>query len=197
MGPLKSSRRRKVSNSPPTSIYDQLYDLNRDDEDDSAEMEELYHARSKKRNRNRMGGINRGGHSSAQKALKRTDYHVTSTGYSGPSIEISSSGHGHYASHDVMYQPECCPLVVDPLTVAALMGFIGAATFFLNTQVTMLLKRKRRRRRRSSSSAAEEWSKIESLEGAREEGQKAYPIWQTVMEALAELEVVSKGKKKY
>lgn len=40
---------------------------------------------------------------------------------------------------------ECCPLVVDPLTFFALIGFIGAATAFLNTVITMnIMMRKRR-----------------------------------------------------
>ena len=44
------------------------------------------------------------------------------------------------------YDPECCPLVVDPLTFTALLAFICAASGFLAVQITMLLRRKRRKR---------------------------------------------------
>ena len=30
---------------------------------------------------------------------------------------------------------DCCPLVVDPLTYAALLGFIALATYFFNVQI--------------------------------------------------------------
>ena len=30
---------------------------------------------------------------------------------------------------------DCCPLVIDPLTYAALIGFIGLATYFFNVQI--------------------------------------------------------------
>merc|ERR1712045_615012 len=41
---------------------------------------------------------------------------------------------------------DCCPPVVDPLTFIALLGFIAAATYFLQQQITMLLGRRRRKR---------------------------------------------------
>ena len=44
---------------------------------------------------------------------------------------------------------ECCPLVVDPLTYAALIGFIGLATYFFNEFIAMsmlMMARKRRKR---------------------------------------------------
>ncbi len=50
-----------------------------------------------------------------------------------------SSGYGHV-------RHECCPLVVDPLTVAALLSFIAGGAAFLNVQITMILGRKRRKR---------------------------------------------------
>ena len=53
-----------------------------------------------------------------------------STGYGG-----ASSGHGH--SGYGLKRVECCPLVVDPLTVISLLAAIGGATFFLNTVITM------------------------------------------------------------
>ena len=45
---------------------------------------------------------------------------------------------------------DCCPLVVDPLTFAALTGFIGLATYFLERYIAMsmlMMARKKRRRR--------------------------------------------------
>jgi hypothetical protein len=56
-------------------------------------------------------------------------------------------GYGSYSGGS------CCPLVVDPLTVTALVGFIGAATFFLNTVITMstAISMIGRRRRRDAS----------------------------------------------
>ena len=50
---------------------------------------------------------------------------------------------------------DCCPLVVDPLTLAALLGFIAAATAFLNTVITMNIMGRRKRRMREASAA---WS---------------------------------------
>lgn len=44
-----------------------------------------------------------------------------------------TSGYGDYHyDHD-----ECCPLVVDPLTLFAFLGFLAGATYFLNTLITM------------------------------------------------------------
>ena len=45
---------------------------------------------------------------------------------------------------------DCCPLVVDPLTFAALTGFIGLATYFLERYIAMsmlMMARKKRRKR--------------------------------------------------
>ena len=43
------------------------------------------------------------------------------------------------------YGSDCCPPVVDSLTYIALLGFIGAATYFLQFTITMLLMRRRKR----------------------------------------------------
>ena len=43
-------------------------------------------------------------------------------------------GHSGYEYHD---DHMCCPLVVDPLALCALLGFIAAGTYFLRTAVTM------------------------------------------------------------
>ena len=43
------------------------------------------------------------------------------------------------------YGSDCCPPVVDSLTYIALLGFIGAATYFLQFTITMLLMMRRKR----------------------------------------------------
>ncbi len=42
---------------------------------------------------------------------------------------------------------ECCPLVVDPLTLVALLAFIAGGTYFLNIAITMNIVGKKRRKR--------------------------------------------------
>ena len=67
-------------------------------------------------------------------------------------IDDRLSGYGHHGAYNEV--KDCCELVVDPLTFAALMAAILGGTAFLNTLITMNLgRRKRRRRRRSSSSS--------------------------------------------
>ena len=61
------------------------------------------------------------------------------SGY-GSHGSFSGGGHGM----------DCCPLVVDPLTFAALTGFIGLATYFLERYIAMsmlMMARKKRRKR--------------------------------------------------
>jgi hypothetical protein len=41
---------------------------------------------------------------------------------------------------------KCCPLVVDPLALAVLLGFIAAATFFLNNLIIVNISKKRKKR---------------------------------------------------
>ncbi len=48
---------------------------------------------------------------------------------------------------------ECCPLVVDPLALTAVLGFIAAATAFLNVAITMNIVGRRKRRKRSIGEA--------------------------------------------
>ena len=55
------------------------------------------------------------------------------------------SGYGdHYASHsgysDSGYSEPCCPLVIDPLLLAALLGAIAAAAYFLRSKILYILK---------------------------------------------------------
>lgn len=42
---------------------------------------------------------------------------------------------------------DCCPLVVDPLTLLALLSFIGAAVYLLNEQIAMSMLMMVRRKR--------------------------------------------------
>ena len=46
--------------------------------------------------------------------------------------------------------------MVDPLLLTALLGFIGAATAFLNTVITMVMPGKKRRRRRAQTNIIKE-----------------------------------------
>ena len=61
--------------------------------------------------------------------------------YSGNdySIKTYSGGHsgGYGGDHHGAFSGggDCCPLVVDPLTFAALIGFIALATYFFNVQI--------------------------------------------------------------
>lgn len=68
----------------------------------------------------------------------------------------SSSGSGH--GHD-----DCCPLVFDPLTLFALLAFIGAATAFFNTLITMNIMG---RKKRSSPDAVNPVEKLKDLVSA-------------------------------
>lgn len=62
-----------------------------------------------------------------------------------------SSGYGGHSGHGGG-GTECCPLVVDPLTLTALLGFIAASTALLNTVITMNLTGRRRRRAMAETS---------------------------------------------
>lgn len=59
----------------------------------------------------------------------KSDYYHS--GYSDYHSGYGGGGGGHYSGsygHDL----ECCPLVVDPLTLIAILGGIAGATVFLN-----------------------------------------------------------------
>ncbi len=71
------------------------------------------------------------------------DHSYDSTGYG-----TSHSGYGSHGSSSYGKKKlECCPLVVDPLALTALLGFLAGATAFLNVLITMNIMGKRRRRR--------------------------------------------------
>lgn len=69
------------------------------------------------------------------------------TRFSGHKYNSQQAGDTGSFSHHHHHKKKCCPLVVDPLTLAALLGFIAAATAFLRIQITMILGRRKRRRR--------------------------------------------------
>ena len=74
--------------------------------------------------------------------------HYRSSGYR----DLASRGSGYDRDHYGSYSGggDCCPLVVDPLTYASLLGFIALATYFLNVLIAMsmlMMRRKRRRKR--------------------------------------------------
>ena len=72
-------------------------------------------------------------------------YGHSSSGYG------SGSGYGGYGHESYGHEHhDCCPLVVDPMTLCALLGLIAAATYFLRTAITMnmnIVGRKRRKKR--------------------------------------------------
>ena len=57
----------------------------------------------------------------------------------------SGYGHSSYGGYSSSYD-QCCPLVVDPLTFAALLSFLAAATYLLQTVIAMTIMMMRRRR---------------------------------------------------
>ena len=67
----------------------------------------------------------------------KSDYYHS--GYSDYHSGYGGGGGGHYSGsygHDL----ECCPLVVDPLTLIAILGGIAGATVFLNQVWNSLIK---------------------------------------------------------
>ena len=63
------------------------------------------------------------------------------------SYGFGSNGMANYGgfSGGGMDEDGCCPLVVDPLTLAALLAGVAGATYFLNILITMnIMMRKRR-----------------------------------------------------
>ena len=70
------------------------------------------------------------------------DYH-SGSGYGG----YSDPGYSHSGSYSSGYGDDCCPLVVDPLTYSALLGFIALATYFFERLIAMSMLMKKRRKR--------------------------------------------------
>ena len=63
-------------------------------------------------------------------------------------IDPYSAYSNTYGSHSGSgYSSNCCPQVVDPLTFAALVGFIGAAVYLLQTVIDMSALAGRRKKR--------------------------------------------------
>ena len=65
----------------------------------------------------------------------------SSYGHSG-----SGSGYGDHGSYS-SGGGDCCPLVVDPLTYAALLAFLALATYFFNVLIAMSMLMKKRKKR--------------------------------------------------
>ncbi len=93
--------------------------------------------------------------SEAAKAYARATGYGRSSGY-GTSGYGQDDGYGGYQydehrDHSSGYgysqkKVECCELVVDPLSLLALLGFIAFATAFFNVLITMNIGKKRRKR---------------------------------------------------
>ena len=80
------------------------------------------------------------------KALRRDDHyghHDHGYGHHDHGYGHHDHGYGHHHS----YKKECCPLVVDPLTLAALLGALAAASFLLSQVIATTLRKKKRKRR--------------------------------------------------
>lgn len=56
-------------------------------------------------------------------------------------------GYGSHSGYGGYHSKECCPLVVDPLTVTAILGGIIAAAFFFNRLITMNITVRKRKKR--------------------------------------------------
>ena len=70
--------------------------------------------------------------------------------FSGTAARSKSGSHGSYSSgsgHD------CCPLVVDPLTLLSLGAFLAAAVYLLNELIAMSMLMRRRKRSLTESKA--------------------------------------------
>ena len=66
---------------------------------------------------------------------------------SGAFQRLSPYGGSSYGSFSSGYGGEpCCPLVLDPLLLSALLGFIAAATYFLSVAITMNIMMARKKR---------------------------------------------------
>ena len=70
--------------------------------------------------------------------------------FTGMAARSKSGSHGSYSSgsgHD------CCPLVVDPLTLLSLGAFLAAAVYLLNELIAMSMLMRRRKRSLTESKA--------------------------------------------
>ena len=61
----------------------------------------------------------------------------------GGSGGYGTDHHGSFSSGG----GDCCPLVVDPLTYAALLAFLALATYFFNVLIAMSMLMKKRKKR--------------------------------------------------
>ena len=74
--------------------------------------------------------------------------------YNTGSSDVGAYGHhgyGHHSGYGHKKKIECCPLVVDPLTLASFLGAIVGGTLFLNMLIAneIMMGRRRRRKRQT------------------------------------------------
>ena len=71
---------------------------------------------------------------------------TAASGYGYGHHETHHDSYGHHGGYSHGYH-DCCPLVVDPLTYAAILGFLAAATYLLQTVIAssaLAMARKKR-----------------------------------------------------
>ncbi len=83
----------------------------------------------------------------------------------GPGPGMGGMGMNGQENH----KAQCCPLVVDPLALIALMGLLMAATMLLEGVITMTLGRKKRRRRHEA-----EKSFVEEIQDLAQAGREKH-----------------------
>ena len=81
-----------------------------------------------------------------------------------------ASGYGSFSQSAYGGQKPCCPLVVDPLSLLALLGFIAAATALLNSVITMniMAVATGRKRRSTFSRAIDKGNKVTFIAKVKE-----------------------------
>ena len=84
-------------------------------------------------------------------------YHSEHSGYSDHDGNNDRLGYGYGDHHGAFSGSGCCPGVVDPLTMLALVGFIALATYFFEIQIrnSMLMMARKKRRKRELNLQAE------------------------------------------
>lgn len=68
------------------------------------------------------------------------------TSYTSDKHVARSSGYGSHGGGGYSGGSDCCPLVIDPLLLSTLLAFLAAATYLLQTLITMNIMMARRRR---------------------------------------------------
>ena len=112
------------------------------------------------------------GHRSSDPSARFGDQFAHRT---GDQLQDRSDHHGGSYSHGYGHD-DCCPLVVDPLTLVALLGAVAAATAFFNVLITMNVTAGdgggRMRKRKRSTNVSQQVTMRESLLDIMHEGKK-------------------------